>query len=121
MTSKLDQYPNLKKAAEAKRKKAEARAAAKAEEEAKKKKIIEDSSDEDSEPEIDVAAYLSDLCQQQLQLAYKQVIKPKIKKLHYKLSMPPPPSPVEQHISEETPPVETVTVPTKQKKQLEWP
>jgi hypothetical protein len=86
--SKLDKYPNLKKANEARLKKSEERALEleRKEKDAKKKqkkKIVLEYNDDDTEekePELDVAAYLSELCDQHLQLAYKEVIKPKIKK-----------------------------------------
>jgi hypothetical protein len=87
--SKLDKYPNLKKANEARLKKFEERVLElerkekKAKKKQKKKVVLEysdDDTEEEKEPELDVAAYLSELCDQRLQLAYKEVIKLKIKK-----------------------------------------
>ena len=90
MASKLDKYPNLKKAQKARMKKAKERALKKARHEkelkkkSKKKVVVESSSSEsdvgENKEELDVAAYLSELCNQQLKMHYKDVIKPKIKK-----------------------------------------
>ena len=108
MTSKLEKYPGLAKAHEAKKKKATEKKLA-AEEKKRAEEALKvaaeqvennSATESESEDEVDVAGYLSELVNQQLQVAYKEVIKPKIKKQIKKRTAapadlaPPVPTPV---------------------------